>query len=71
MEQASSAPFAHLKQELKVGDQTYHYFDLKGLNDARLEKLPFSIRVLLEAAVRNCDNFNVKRKFVSKDNYCA
>lgn len=54
-----------------MGDQTYHYFDLKGLNDARLEKLPFSIRVLLEAAVRNCDNFNVKGKFVSKDNYRA
>ena len=24
------------------------------------EKLPYSIRVLLESAVRNCDEFNVK-----------
>lgn len=24
-----------------------------------LDKLPFSIRVLLESAVRNCDNFQV------------
>ena len=27
-------------------------------------RLPFSIRVLLEAAVRNCDNFQVKEKHV-------
>jgi len=30
------------------------------LNDERLEKLPFSIRVLLESAIRNCDDFNIK-----------
>ena len=29
-----------------------------------LDKLPFSIRVLLEAAVRNCDNFQVREKDV-------
>jgi aconitate hydratase len=28
------------------------------------DKLPFSIRVLLESAVRNCDNFQVKEKDV-------
>lgn len=30
------------------------------MKDERLAKLPFSIRVLLESAIRNCDNFNVK-----------
>lgn len=30
------------------------------MKDERLSKLPFSIRVLLESAIRNCDNFNVK-----------
>ena len=31
-----------------------------------LEKLPFSIRVLLESAIRNCDEFNVKKADVEK-----
>lgn len=35
-------------------------YQLGALEDARYEKLPFSIRVLLESAVRNCDDFNVK-----------
>lgn len=30
-----------------------------------LAKLPYSIRVLLESAVRNCDNFHVKEKDVN------
>jgi aconitase A len=47
-----------------VGDETFHYFNLQALNDPRLEKLPFSIRVLLESAVRNCDDFNIKRKLI-------
>ena len=29
-----------------------------------LEKLPFSVRVLLESAVRNCDNFQIFKKDV-------
>lgn len=61
MEQ-TSAPFAHLKQELKVGDQSFQFFNMQGLKDERLATLPFSIRVLLESALRNCDNFNIKRK---------
>jgi aconitase A len=28
------------------------------------DKLPFSIRVLLESAVRNCDNFQVRKQDV-------
>ena len=55
-------PFEHVKQALTVGDETFHYYNLQAMKDARLEKLPFSIRVLLESAVRNCDNFNIKRK---------
>jgi aconitate hydratase len=35
-------------------------YNITALNDERVQKLPYSIRVLLEAAVRNCDNFNVK-----------
>lgn len=29
-----------------------------------VDKLPFSIRVILESAVRNCDNFQVREKDV-------
>lgn len=40
------------------------YFSLPKLNDPRVETLPYSIRILLEAAVRNCDEFEVKKKDV-------
>lgn len=42
----------------------YHYFSLKALQDKRIDKLPYSIRVLLECALRNCDNFNILRSDV-------
>lgn len=60
MEQAN--PFAHLFKDLTVGDKTYKYYDMQGLNDPRLSKLPYSIRVLLESAIRNCDEFAVMSK---------
>ena len=37
------------------------YYSLKALNDPRVEKLPYSIRILLESAMRNCDEFEVKK----------
>uniref|UniRef100_A0A8D3BA08 Cytoplasmic aconitate hydratase n=1 Tax=Scophthalmus maximus TaxID=52904 RepID=A0A8D3BA08_SCOMX len=36
------------------------FFNLFKLGDSRYDRLPFSIRVLLESAVRNCDEFLVK-----------
>lgn len=36
------------------------YYGLPELNDSRYAELPYSIRVLLESAVRNCDEFTVK-----------
>eukprot|EP00397_Hematodinium_sp_SG-2012_P005866 GEMP01005890.1.p1 GENE.GEMP01005890.1~~GEMP01005890.1.p1 ORF type:complete len:899 (+),score=196.01 GEMP01005890.1:116-2812(+) len=35
------------------------YFSLPELSDPRVEKLPYSIRILLESAVRNCDGFEI------------
>jgi len=55
-----SHPFEKLRKQLTIDGKTYTYFSLPDLKDARLEKLPFSIRVLLESAIRNCDNFSVK-----------
>ena len=40
------------------------YYDIQELKDPRLAKLPFSIRVLLESAVRNCDDFEVTKNDV-------
>uniref|UniRef100_A0A7N6BHW9 Cytoplasmic aconitate hydratase n=1 Tax=Anabas testudineus TaxID=64144 RepID=A0A7N6BHW9_ANATE len=40
------------------------FFNLSKLGDPRYDRLPFSIRVLLESAVRNCDEFLVKRSDV-------
>ena len=34
------------------------------MSDPRYAKLPYSIRVLLESAIRNCDEFEVKSKDV-------
>ena len=66
MVQAGDHAFAQTQvNDFTVDDRTYKYFSLPALSDERYQKLPFSIRVLLESAVRNCDNFNVKRKYTS------
>ncbi|CAI2384045.1 unnamed protein product [Moneuplotes crassus] len=59
-------PFDSVKKDLAVGDKTYSYYALPELNDDRIAKLPYSIRVLLESAVRNCDEFNVTKADVEK-----
>ena len=59
-------PYSHVKKSFTLKGETYNYFSLPDLNDSRIEKLPFSIRVLLESAVRNCDEFKVSSKDVEK-----
>lgn len=61
-----SNPLSSCIKDLYVNGQTYRYFSLAGLNDKRIDELPFSIRILLEQAVRNCDEFNVKKADVEK-----
>ena len=54
-------PF-NAKKTLEVGNETYTYIDLNALTEQGIgdvPKLPFSIRVLLEAALRNVDGFIV------------
>ena len=56
-------PFAQTKvNDFTVDDRSYKYYSLPALGEERYNKLPYSIRVLLESAVRNCDDFNIKRK---------
>ncbi|XP_027061584.1 putative aconitate hydratase, cytoplasmic isoform X2 [Coffea arabica] len=42
------------------------FYSLPALNDPRIDKLPYSIRILLESAIRNCDNFQVTKNDVEK-----
>ncbi|XP_047452821.1 cytoplasmic aconitate hydratase [Mugil cephalus] len=57
-------PFQHIVEPLDSNDPTQQFFNLSKLGDPRYDRLPFSIRVLLESAVRNCDEFLVKRSDV-------
>ena len=59
-----SNPFEHIKKDIEVDGKTYHYYSLPDLADERVAKLPYSVRVLLESAVRNCDGFNVLKEDV-------
>ncbi|XP_014391809.1 PREDICTED: cytoplasmic aconitate hydratase [Myotis brandtii] len=56
-----SNPFAHLAEPLDPAQPGKKFFNLNKLDDSRYGRLPFSIRVLLEAAIRNCDQFLVKK----------
>ncbi|KAF5458346.1 hypothetical protein F2P56_022383 [Juglans regia] len=65
---ASENPFkANLTSLPKPGGGEFgKFYSLPSLNDPRIEKLPYSIRILLESAIRNCDNFQVKKEDVEK-----
>ena len=59
-------PFA-ARQKFETGQGPASLFRLSKLEDAglgRIAELPFSIRVLLEAALRNCDGFAVREQDV-------
>lgn len=58
---ASANPFnQRCLQELQVNGKTYRFYNIQALGDPRLSNLPYSIRILLESAIRNCDEFEVK-----------
>lgn len=58
-------PYLHLKAGLEAGGETHHFYDLPALGP-RYSELPYSIRVLLESAVRNCDGFQILQADVEK-----
>ncbi len=59
----SSGSFSHLLRTLDSGKS---YYDLCSLGPERFRRLPYSIRILLESAVRNCDGFQVLEDDVVK-----
>ncbi|GLU23668.1 hypothetical protein SLE2022_396570 [Rubroshorea leprosula] len=48
------------------GGEFGKFFSLPALNDPRIDQLPYSIRILLESAIRNYDNFQVTKDDVEK-----
>ncbi|KAL8563889.1 Aconitate hydratase mitochondrial [Nucella lapillus] len=64
MASTGNNPYSSTVETVKVGGEECRYFNVSKLDSDRLKKLPFSIRVLLESAVRNCDNFHVLEKDV-------
>ncbi|XP_041017359.1 aconitate hydratase 1 [Juglans microcarpa x Juglans regia] len=65
---AGENPFKSILKTLEKpgGGQFGKYYSLPALDDPRIDKLPYSIRILLESAIRNCDEFEVKSKDVEK-----
>ncbi|CAK9808400.1 Cytoplasmic aconitate hydratase [Anthophora quadrimaculata] len=61
---AEQNPYNQLLKSIKIGSKEYKYYDISNLG--KYDRLPFSVRVLLESAVRNCDNFQVKQSDVEK-----
>ncbi|XP_056647027.1 cytoplasmic aconitate hydratase-like [Diorhabda carinulata] len=52
-------PFDKYLKTLEVNGKQYKYYDIAQLHP-NYDRLPYSIRILLESAVRNCDNFAIK-----------
>ncbi|CAN0914541.1 Aconitate hydratase 3, mitochondrial [Linum grandiflorum] len=65
---ASEHPFKEIFTSLPKpgGGEFGKFYSLPALNDPRIDKLPYSIRILLESAIRNCDNFQVTKEDVEK-----
>ncbi|GEL08215.1 aconitate hydratase AcnA [Salisediminibacterium halotolerans] len=55
------------KKSFEVNGKTYHYFDLKAMEDAgvaNVSKLPYSIKVLLESVLRQYDGRVIKQDHI-------
>ncbi|KAK9879651.1 hypothetical protein WA026_006716 [Henosepilachna vigintioctopunctata] len=60
---AGANPYNKYLKSFVLNEKEYKYYDLSAFG-SKYERLPFSIKNLLESAVRNCDNFHVKEKDV-------
>ncbi len=51
-------------KELSIGNNKFKYSSLKDLSYGKVEHLPFSIRILLENALRNFDGFSITEEHI-------
>ena len=59
----------NVRSKLKVGDKEYVYYRLNGLEEqgvGEISRLPFSIKVLLEAALRQYDGKSVTQEHIEQ-----
>ncbi|XBI09017.1 hypothetical protein VPH35_136659 [Triticum aestivum] len=65
---SNSNPFSFVLRGLRDrdGGNCGSYYSILDLGDQRIDKLPYTIRVLLESAVRNCDEFQITKEDVEK-----
>lgn len=61
---SSKNPFDSLLTNVNIGNKSYRYYKIDQLDKQKLNRIPYSIRILLESALRNCDNFKVKESDV-------
>ncbi|MFB1049475.1 aconitate hydratase AcnA [Paraliobacillus sp. JSM ZJ581] len=57
----------NFKKQFHLNEKTYHYYQLKALEEAgvaKIDRLPFSIRVLLESLIRQFDGRVIKESHV-------
>ncbi|WP_182199248.1 aconitate hydratase AcnA [Paraliobacillus salinarum] len=57
----------NVKKQFDLNGQTYHFYQLKALEEAglgKVERLPFTIRVLLESLIRQFDGHVIKTSHV-------
>ncbi|KAH9508074.1 Aconitate hydratase mitochondrial [Bulinus truncatus] len=66
METETDHPFKSLLKDITIGDEKYKFFDTVQLGKNVIDELPYSIRILLESAIRNCDNFHILPGDVTK-----
>lgn len=60
-------PLSGTKKTFLTGSGTFHYYSLKALEEmgyGAVSRLPFSIKILLEAALRECDGYSVTEEDV-------
>ncbi|CAM0885264.1 unnamed protein product [Alopecurus aequalis] len=63
---SGSSPFSSALTGLAPDRDGGGYYSLPALGDPRIDKLPYTIRVLLESGVRNCDEFQITKEDVEK-----
>ena len=65
------------RTQLRLGDKTYQYFDLRALRndpdcrDFNLDLLPYSLKILLENLLRCEDGASVMREHILAVTACA
>jgi len=60
---------SRIKTTLKTKSGNYSIFQISKLEDfgfSRIDQLPFSIKILLESAIRNCDEYKVTSQDIQK-----